>query len=297
MQEQSALQFTTEISVSNRIPFLDFDITKQDGVLKTKVYRKPTNPGRCMNAASECPSRYKASVIRSFIHRALKYCSDWDAVHHELQRCKQILVNNGYSNTDVDHEINRQMQQRQQPKPTDKRNTITVFYKNHMTPAYRVDERVLKNIIDSNVTCTEPSIKLDLVIFYKNTKVGGLVMRNNLTRDTSVLKKTNVIYQFSCPYEDCQLRRTGDYIGLTTTTLSRRLTMHLQNGAPSEHMLQVHKKHITRKDLTENTMILRNMHDKRRLPVLEALLIREKQPHLNKQVRSCVTLELFQGTA
>ena len=46
--------------------------------------------------------------------------------------------------------------------------------------------------------------------------------------DTSpTLKLTNVIYNFNCSFEDCRLQPNVNYIGYTTTTLSRRLTMHI----------------------------------------------------------------------
>ena len=294
MERESCLRFTTEISVENRIPFLDIDISQEDGTLKTKVYRKPTNTGRCMNGKSECPTRYKNSVIRSFIQRALKYCSDWNSTHQELQRCKQLLINNGYTNTDVDAEIQKQMNRIQHPKQNkNKEQVIQVFYKNQMSPSYRVDERVLRGIIRKNIKCKQPNTRLQLTIYYKNTKIGGLIMRNNITKDKSDLKSTNVVYQFKCPYEDCQLRLTGDYIGMTTTTLSRRMTMHLQDGAPLQHMKQEHQRALTRQDLTENTTILRRENNRKKLQILEALLIRDKKPAINKQLKSCIILDLF----
>ena len=43
------------------------------------------------------------------------------------------------------------------------------------------------------------------------------------------------------------------YIGLTTTTLSRRLTMHLASGGPKQHALENHNLTLTRDDLVNNT--------------------------------------------
>ena len=162
-----------------------------------------------------------------------------------------------------------------------------------MSSSYRVDERVLHNIINNNVKCKQPNTRLQLTIYYKNTKVGGLIMRNNINQDKNMLKCTNVVYRFQCPYEDCQLRDAGDYIGMTTTTLSRRMTMHLQDGAPRQHMQQTHQRALTRQDLTENTTVLKKEPNKRKLQILEALLIRENKPAINKQLKSCITLELF----
>ena len=51
----SGLNFTVEESVDNKLPFLNVMIEKTETTIKTKVYRKPTDVGRCLNALSECP--------------------------------------------------------------------------------------------------------------------------------------------------------------------------------------------------------------------------------------------------
>ena len=72
----------------------------------------------------------------------------------------------------------------------------------------------------------------------------------------------------------------------TTTTLSRRLTYHLQSGVPEQHHAEVHGRRLSRKDLVENTTIITQDRSRRRLRVLEAVLIRERLPTLNTQ-RDC----------
>lgn len=174
----------------------------------------------------------------------------------------------------------------------DSEHTIQLFYRNHMSSAYKVDERVIHEIINENVTCVNTADRLRLVIYYKNSKTSSLLIRNNLSIKHDKLKRTNVIYQFTCPDEDCRLRGIN-YIGVTTTSLSRRLTMHLREGAPKQHMTQAHQTALTRTLLTTNTTIMKAHHDKTRLWILEALLIRQHAPELNKQQNSCVALALW----
>ena len=292
MHDHSVLKFTAETSTNNRIPFLDLDIEAENGGFKTRVFRKATDKGKTMHGSSECPKRYHKSVIRSFIRRAMKYSSEWSDVHHELQRCKQTLVNNGYSNTEIDMEIKAQMERQHLEQEKPKQQNILLYYKNQMSPSYQVDEKVVQQIIHNNVKPTNQDNKVDLRVYYKSRKVRDLIMKNNMKRDENKLKQTNVVYKFTCPHEDCRLRQ-ADYIGLTRTTLSRRLTMHLREGAPQHHMDHTHQKKITRTDLTNNTIIMKSTNSRRRLPILEALLIRRDKPALNKQLGSCVTLALF----
>ena len=174
-------------------------------------------------------------------------------------------------------------------KQQSEKKTVNLFYRNYMGPSYKVDEKVVKEIIRENVTCIDPTDNLRLTIFYKSCKTSDLLIRNSIHGSKDKLKRTNVVYQFSCPYEDCRLRGIN-YIG--ATSLSRRLTMHLREGAPKQHMTQTHQKTITRTLLTENTTIIKTQHNTTRPWILEALLIRQHSPQLNEQQNSCVTLGL-----
>ena len=48
----------------------------------------------------------------------------------------------------------------------------------------------------------------------------------------------------------------NSYVGLTSTTLSRRLTMHLQGGAPLKHTRPAHNGTLNRDDIVSNTNII-----------------------------------------
>ena len=75
------------------------------------------------------------------------------------------------------------------------------------------------------------------------------------------------------PNEDCMLQNIN-YIGSTTTTLSRRLTMHLNNGAINDHTLSVHRSSLSRANIVDNTKVLCRQRDTFRLLVYEASFIK-----------------------
>ena len=120
-------------------------------------------------------------------------------------------------------------------------------------------------------------------------------MTNNPNRDKTPLKQANVVYFYKCTKGDCALLTKSGYVGLTTTSLSRRITMHLQSGGPKTHSETEHDTPLTRRDMTEHTTILGTASDKRRLPVLEAVLIREIDPYINMQTNARGTLHLYDG--
>ena len=73
------------------------------------------------------------------------------------------------------------------------------------------------------------------------------------------------------------------YSGLTTCTLSRRLSYHLQNDAIKEHFLEKHKCNITREEIVSYTKTRYYERDVRRLEILESLIIRFEDSDINRQ--------------
>ena len=298
LENISVLKFTVELAVNHKISFLDVAVNAFNGKYVTSVYRKPTDTGSCLNGLSESPDRYKESVIRSYIHRALKHCNSWPLIHQELDRIKSLLANNQYRVTDIDAQI-RRLLHRYCHSPTDKHETksteIHLYYQNKMSSAYKSEEKAVRNIINKNCIPSRPDHRINFIIYYKSPKISGLVMKNDLSRDISQLKATNVVYEFRCPIGDCAHRPNASYIGHTTTTLSRRMTMHLQNGAPKQHMRSAHSRTLTRTDIVNNTTILGRCNHKTRLKVLEAVTIRDRDPLINRQMDMRGTLWLYDG--
>ena len=138
LQKSSGLNFTYEESKEGRLPFLDILVTAQEAGFKTTVYTKKTNTGLCLNGNSECPQNYINSTISAYIKRALTHCSTWENTHEELQRITQVLVNNGYKNTDINNAIKKEINKFQhQTKTKNNEEYIKLYYKSRMSPAYK----------------------------------------------------------------------------------------------------------------------------------------------------------------
>ena len=102
---------------------------------------------------------------------------------------------------------------------------------------YKLDENILKTLIQRNKLPTDPNEKMKFIICYNKFKTSNFVLNNNSSSSIGVLQKTNVIYQFKCPLRDCISENDDRYVGLTSTTLSRRLTMHLSDiGSRAQHL-------------------------------------------------------------
>ena len=83
--------------------------------------------------------------------------------------------------------------------------------------------------------------KIKLIIYYNKFKTFNLVINNNSSSSIWVLQKTNVIYQFKYPLGDCISENNNIYVSLTSTTLSRRLMMHLSDTSSIvQHLKNFH---------------------------------------------------------
>jgi len=273
------------LSATNRqIDFLDvhIDATSEDEY-KTSVYQKPTSSGVYLNANSECPDRYKTGTIKALVHRTYKISSSWQLFHERIAVLRQTFINNGYSNTTFDQVLNNYLQSRDKKKSDDTENIYNIYYRNQYSSAYKTDERILKDIIHNNITIKKENTRIKLNIYYKSSTTASLVMKNSPDKPKNDLKKTSVIYDYKCTKGDCELLPEARYIGMTTTTLSRRLTMHLQSGAIKQHSVEVHNERLTRQDLVENTKIAKHFTDFATLQIHEAIMILRQAPTLNKQ--------------
>ena len=63
-------------------------------------------------------------------------------------------------------------------------------------------------------------------VYYKKFKTSYLIISNNTSPSTGLFDRTNVVYLFKCSLGDCVSKENSEYVGHTTTTLYRRLTMH-----------------------------------------------------------------------
>ena len=94
-------------------------------------------------------------------------------------------------------------------------------------------------MIKQKTKCTDDNYKLNLIIYYKETKTKNYIIKNSLNNN-SILQMSHVVYKIDCPVEDCELPKPY-YIGQTQNSISRRMTEHLQNGAMKDHMRNIHR--------------------------------------------------------
>ena len=284
-EECSSLRFTSEDSDRGTLPFLDILLSQHEGRgFSTSVYRKPTNMGLCLNGISECPDRYKKSAIEAYIRRALSHCSTWESTSKEIEESRQVLVNNGFSNREIDRQIKASIEKwylQEQPHTTpdddDNNNSkINIFYKSQFHSNYKKEEKCIKEIVNNNVRPAD-NYKINFVIYYKNSKTSNLILKNSPSCNQDMLRRRNVVYHFKCQ----EVRCNHQYIGMTTLRLSKRVSCHLQEGAIFQHYVNCHHRRPDRDTVVSGMEIAGYCSDNKRLRFLEAIKILEHKPSLN----------------
>ena len=208
------------------------------------------------------------------------------------KRCKRgrstnvnlTLFLNSWSTTDIPTRISNVRMKRkalhqwytQENRSDDGGNKIKLFYRNFMHSNYQQDEAAIHSIISNNAFATDPDSAIHLINYYKNKRTSQLIMKNSPQMDNDPLKKHGVVYRIIYPENGYN----HSYIGMTTTRLSKRLSVHLQEGNFFQHFRQHHGV-LQQTALLENTTIIDKDQDRRRLRLREALHIMKLKPTLN----------------
>ena len=110
------------------------------------------------------------------LYRAYAVCSDWIYLHEEVERIRQILVNNNFPIQIVDETINQFLSKKFDNSP--KINTVhtkpvIIYYRNQYNSKYQTQEKQLRRAISKNLSATTPktALKLEFIIKTENLRV------------------------------------------------------------------------------------------------------------------------------
>ena len=158
-----------------------------------------------------------------------------------------------------------------------------------MSSEYKADENAIKKIIHKNVKPKNDHNEINLVIYYKNLKTSNLLIANRPKINRHPLQRSHLVYEYTCKQGNCAALQES-YIGMTTTKLTRRLTLHLSNGAIKQHLNEKHQAPLTRQLLEANTSIIQTQQDPKRLKILEAIIIQQNNPSMNCQTPDAIII-------
>ena len=235
------------------------------------------------------------SVISAYVKRAFTHCSTWKDLHAELDRIRQLLTNNGYTDKMIEAAISKKMEEfNQQATGNPIEESLTIYHRLDYSSAYREECQALKGIFSRGVTPRDPYKKIHLRIFSKPNLTSSLVMRNSTAPIGTKEMRTNVVYKFVCPEEMCK-SHAKDYIGHTSTTIRRRLLAHRNQGSIHQHYVDVHDRKPSLQELIDSTSIIHKESNYSRLLISEAVSIVTQKPSLNIQQETDTLLPSSRG--
>ena len=268
-----SLHFTMEIATNGKLPFLGMLLDKNGPRISTCVYRKPTDKGLLLHYHSHVDHRYKTGLLTTMLNRAYRLSSSWQLFSDECEKLKNIfkrlkypedLINRTVKNF-VDY-VQSDAQKPPQAQYQGKTVRIVLPYKDQKSA--NVLRRRLKDL----------SVKIgntiEIVPVFINRKIEShLKHREN---KPNVVNNQCVVYYFKCGLCDM------DYIGYTTRHLHQRIEEHKSlSSSVGRHMKTKHD--LDKPELKAHFTILKKCKSKFDCLVHEMLLIRERQPSLNKQ--------------
>ncbi|CAF2111548.1 unnamed protein product, partial [Rotaria magnacalcarata] len=94
-----------DYKIGNSLPFLDVQLTNNNGILLTSVYHKPAAEPYVTPFTSDHPRHVFSNIIKTSIERATRYSSKFEAFNYERRYIKLMLLCNGYPSTFIENEF------------------------------------------------------------------------------------------------------------------------------------------------------------------------------------------------
>ena len=160
-------RFTHESMDNNVFHFLDLKfVIDKLGQFNTSVYIKPTDKGLYRNYIFYIPDTQKINC-KNLVFRAIKYSSSWISFNSEINRIKQVLVNNGFTLLIMDSIIQRSLHKYMTINDDSPKDPITFYVQLSNLHTMKLDERALSNILHQHVMPTGTDQKIKLISHFR----------------------------------------------------------------------------------------------------------------------------------
>ena len=249
--QHPAIHFTMEVEEHGQLPFLDLSVRRrEEGLLSTTIYKKPTHTGRYLNFNSNVPTSVKRSVALSVFRRRTYLTAGEKEKKEEEKRIMYDLERNGFP-TNFIQTSRRYAKKRDNPSTDTSTTTATIPYVQGTTEAIA---RVLR-LVNVRTVSTSRKRKWSLMTGAKDPLPSQSL--------------PGVVYAMGCT--ECP----RIYIGETKRTAGRRAEehqAHLRKGNADMSAVAYHAIHTQHAVHWKPQIIGREVNDKKR-KIREALLI------------------------
>jgi hypothetical protein len=269
-----------EIALNNNLPFCGMNLSIINGRLAYETYHKPTDTGLLLHFDSFVDVRYKKCLIKTMLHRAYNFNSNWHRFLQEVDHLWSVFSALRYPRPFFDAILNQFL--------TLKFPTNVQAVTRPSTP--QLSQPVVRFVIPYKGG--KASLFLKSRFSHLSSKIGAIIHPVFVSRKLSTsLRPTErkpdlvsqqcVVYHFKC--DQCD----ADYVGMTSQHLHQRIQSH-KSGESSiaRHYKQAHKLSPKTIDIEKCFRVLKKCRTKFHCLINEMLLIRKMSPTLNVQCDS-----------
>ena len=186
----------------NTFNFVDLSLNlNQEGKFSSAVCIKPTDQGLYTNFNSNTPLAYKKSVVKTLIHRALKYSSDWDAYRNEINRIKQVLADNNYPQRMIEETVNKSLQKHFSNDVTIRSDPVEFYVQVFSTYSFNKDRNLFnkdRNILKEHLKPVDTNKQIQLNAYFRPCKLGS---QFSTRIRMAPIQTSHMVYQFQCPID------------------------------------------------------------------------------------------------
>ncbi|RLU19060.1 hypothetical protein DMN91_009418 [Ooceraea biroi] len=204
------LKFTVEIESNDYINFLDTTVIRENGLLITNWYRKPSFTGRYINYFASNPVEHKISIVTGLIDRAV-LLSDSRFHDENVKIVKKVLRENCYPSEFIEKYVHKRLKTFKHRRGIDKEEVND----NNNRRGY-ASIPFVKGLSEGMCNILR---KCDFKVAYSVYKKLDMFIKRG--KDKLLKKdKTGVVYRIKCM--ECE----ACYIGQTKRQLETRIKEH-----------------------------------------------------------------------
>lgn len=142
--DEYGLKLMKDHMTENNVHFLDLQLEKQDGWLKTSVYRKPTYRPVLIPEWSRDTMSYKKAVFRSFFNRTLSYSSTEEYLKKEIDYIMKVGMIHGYNKMfllQVYRQVEERMKRKEKPKEEGRKYVPIPYHLKNLNVMKKIEKK------------------------------------------------------------------------------------------------------------------------------------------------------------
>lgn len=271
----SDINFSLEVEINGKLPFLDLEISHNEGVIEIDIYRKPTSVQRYITVDSHHNWQHKSAAFHSMLHRLCNVPLSPSNYERELDYIKHIAHVNGYADSFVSSILGKCKKKKLLADTTTLQPIVEMDTRRVCLDYYPEVTNNLKKVFRRHDLTLVTSSKTKLMHAVASTK------------DKVDLLDSSGIYSIQCSM--C----SATYVGQTRRSIGERFSEHfsyIKNNHPSKSTIAKHVLENNHGISRDRLQLLKCIVDQKYLDAYERYFIMKEESCVNRDSEAVSTL-------